>query len=56
MIYVFFNVFDSFILVIMLKTFTFTFSVLFATHILPYVSPRKLKLLLHLSKLTINGL
>ena len=45
-----YNFFDSFVLVIKLKAFKFTFSVLFGTEILPDILLRILKLLLHLPK------
>ena len=45
-----YNFFDSFVLVIKLKEFKFTFSVLFRTEILPDILLRILKLLLHLPK------
>ena len=48
----FVNVFDSFILVIILNTFKFKSFVLFRTHILSRISSRVLQLL---SKLTLNG-
>ena len=48
------SVFDPFVLVIMLKTFEFTFFVLFGTHILLDKSSRILQLPLHLFKLTIH--
>ena len=49
------GLFNSFILVIILKTFEFTSSVLFATHILLDKSVILLQLPLHLSKLTMDG-
>ena len=49
------NVFDLFILAIILKKLKFTSSVLFGTHILLDESLRVLQLSLHLSKLTTNG-
>ena len=49
------NVFDSFILAIILNAFKFTFFVLVGTHILPDGSSGVLQLQLHLSKLTTNG-
>ena len=49
------NVFDSFILVIMLKTLRFKSSVLFGTHALLDKSLTVLELPAHLSNLTENG-
>ena len=49
------DVFDSFILAIMLKTLRFESSVLFRTHNLLDRPLRVLQLLAHLSKLTANG-
>ena len=51
----FFNVFDSFIPVIMLKTPRFKSSVLFGMHTLVDKSIRVLELPNHLSNLTANG-
>ena len=51
----FFNVFDSCVLVFILKVFKFTSSVLFETNILFDKSLSVSKLLLHLSKIPING-
>ena len=51
----FVSVFDSFILVIVLKTFKFTPSFLFETHSQLDKSSRVLQLSSHLSKLTINN-
>ena len=55
MIYVVFNIFNSFIPVIVLKTLIFRSSILFGTHILSDRSLRVLQLPMHLSKLTANG-
>ena len=51
----FINVFDSFIFVIIIKTFKFLFSVLFGARILLHKLSAKLQLTLHQSKLTIYG-
>ena len=51
----FVNIFDSFILVIMLKTLRLKSSALFGTHNLLDRSSRVLQLPAHLSKLTANG-
>ena len=51
----FVNVFDSFIPVIILKTITFKFYVLFGTYTLLDRSLRVSQLPAHLSKLTENG-
>ena len=55
MIYVFFNISDLFIPVIILETLKFKSSVLFGTHILFGRSLRVLQLPMHLSKFTVNG-
>ena len=51
----FVNVFDWLILAIIEKTFKFTSSILFKTHILSDRSLRVLQLSLKLSKLIVNG-
>ena len=49
------NIFDSFILAIVLKVLKFTSSVLFGMHIIQDGLSRVLQLPLHLSKLTRNS-
>ena len=49
-----YNFFDSFVLVIKLKSFTFPFYVLFGAEILPNILLRILKRLLHLPKVIIK--